>query len=322
MEVLQRPDPRAPVSCYIDSLPEAAFGLHFRADSLADFTISCGRPCLRRNLAQFISSHSTGRLRQCGRSSRLAETTGHEMPPDSSSFTALNLPPTFSLPSCMEYFTVTAGPNTDLWRKPPNGDTATAPIIFTSLRHPFVVAEVTVCADWEMEWDQGGLVIFAGATPQPMRSRFRSQSRCKWVKAGMEFSSGTVNVSSVSATADGADWCLSPLHPPTAIGPRSLRIKLERIGYALWIWYQDPSASGPATSSPGAVSESWRKLREVTWFFYGVEDKFIHVGVYASRPTSLSRANTMWERRNATTLPSSATSRDGLEVEFEDLEIF
>lgn len=65
----------------------------------------------------------------------------------------------------MEYFELKAGPNTDLWRKPPNGDTSTAPIVFTSLRHPFVVAEVTVSADWEMEWDQGGLVIFAGAAP-------------------------------------------------------------------------------------------------------------------------------------------------------------
>ncbi|RJE22377.1 hypothetical protein PHISCL_05280 [Aspergillus sclerotialis] len=247
------------------------------------------------------------------------------MPPDSSSFTTLNLPPDFSLPQCMEYFTLTAGPNTDLWRKPPNGDTSTAPIAFTSLRHPFIVAEVTVSADWEMEWDQGGLVIFAGAAPHTLtspRSR-RQQPRCKWVKAGMEFSSGTVNASSVSATADGADWCLSPLclpnTPPTI---HSLRIKLERIGNSLWIWYQVPSPSGPSTPTPGAVGSTWKKLREVTWFFYGVEDKFIHVGVYASRPTNLSRENTMWEVRNSSLLPSSATSVDGLVVEFEDLEIF
>lgn len=248
------------------------------------------------------------------------------MPPDGSSFTLLNLPSTFTLPPCMEYFTLTAGPNTDLWRKPPNGETSTAPIVFTSLRRPFMVAEVTVSADWEMEWDQGGLVIFAGATSQSlsMRSRRHSQPRCKWVKAGMEFSSGTVNASSVSATADGADWCLSPLSLPntSSMAVHSLRIKLERVGYSLWVWYQDPASSGAATPTPGAVRGSWRKLREVTWFFYGVEDKFIHVGVYASRPTNLSRSNTMWEVRNSSTLPSSAASMDGLVVEFEDLEIF
>ncbi|KAE8154727.1 hypothetical protein BDV25DRAFT_94321 [Aspergillus avenaceus] len=262
------------------------------------------------------------------------------MAPDSSSFTALNLPATFSLPQCMDYFTLTAGPNTDLWRKPPNGDTSTAPIVFTSLRHPFVVAEVTVSADWEMEWDQGGLVIFAGAAPQSISSesvsltpeprlsrsgRLQVARPCKWVKAGMEFSSGTVNASSVSATADGADWCLSPLCLPDS-GPsavHSLRIKLERIGHSLWIWYQVPSAV-PYAMTPGAVSSTWKKLREVTWFFYGVEDKFVHVGVYASRPNNMSRNDTMWDLMNGPVLndPTTAGSGDSLVVEFEDLEIF
>ncbi|KAJ5560933.1 hypothetical protein N7535_009130 [Penicillium sp. DV-2018c] len=235
------------------------------------------------------------------------------MPPNSSTFTTLNLPPTFELPQYMEYFTLKAGPNTDLWRKPPNGETTTAPIIFTTLDHPFVVAEVTVSADWEQEWDQGGLVIFAGADPHtllttetaPLRSSRIPHPPCKWVKAGMEFSSGTVNASSVSATADGADWCLSPLAqgqtgPGPGPGPRSgtvihsLRIKLERVGDALWIWYQVPIAS-PYAVSPAAVGSTWKKLREVTWFFYGVDDKFGSAGM---------------------------GSADGLVVEFEDLEIF
>ncbi|KAL1979939.1 hypothetical protein VTN96DRAFT_4895 [Rasamsonia emersonii] len=257
------------------------------------------------------------------------------MPPDPSSFTALNLPSTFSLPPCMDYFTLAAGPNTDLWRKPPNGDTSTAPIVFTSLRRPFVVAEVTVSADWEMEWDQGGLVIFAGAAPGQSlpsdASNLRSgrggwdqpsSNSCKWVKAGMEFSSGTVNASSVSATADGADWCLSPLalpNLPTAI--TSLRIKLERIGHSLWIWYQIPSIS-PYAVTPGAVGSTWKKLREVTWFFYGVEDKCVHVGVYASRPTNIARGGTMWESMNGYRTDDSGGTGDKLVVEFEDLEIF
>ncbi|KAF9892424.1 hypothetical protein FE257_001532 [Aspergillus nanangensis] len=262
------------------------------------------------------------------------------MPPDGSSFTAVNLPATFSLPECMEYFTLAAGPNTDLWRKPPNGDISTAPIVFTSLRNPFVIAEVTVSADWEMEWDQGGLVIFAGAAPQsfssgsvPLVPNGRTGSiqsstmarPCKWVKAGVEFGAGTVNASSVSATADGADWCLSPLglpdHGPGAV--QSLRIKLERIGHSLWVWYQVPSAL-PYLRTPGAVSSTWKKLREVTWFFYGVEDKFVHVGVYASRPNTLTRGDTLWDVMNGSSLSSSATSgsSDGLVVEFEDLEIF
>ncbi|OXV07452.1 hypothetical protein Egran_04783 [Elaphomyces granulatus] len=239
----------------------------------------------------------------------------------------------------MDYFSLPAGPNTDLWRKPPNGDTSTAPIVFTSLRRPFVLAEVTVSADWEMEWDQGGLVIFAGAAPgqslpsetaqpQPMsgmrssRNSRAHQTMCKWVKAGLEFCSGTVNASSVSATADGADWSLSPLalpNLPTSV--TSLRIKLERIGHSLWIWYQIPTVS-PYALTPGAVGSSWKKLREVTWFFYGVEDKSIHVGVYASRPNNISRTSTMWESANGSRLSDSGGTADKLVVEFEDLEIF
>lgn len=259
------------------------------------------------------------------------------MPPDRSLFVPLNLPAAFSLPPCMDYFSLSAGPNTDLWRKPPNGDTSTAPIIFTSLRRPFILAEVTVSADWEMEWDQGGLVIFAGAAPgqslpvpsdtaQPMSgmrsSRNNRAQTCKWVKAGLEFCSGAVNASSVSATADGADWSLSPLalpNLPTTV--TSLRIKLERIGHSLWIWYQIPTVS-PYALTPGAVGSTWKKLREVTWFFYGVEDKYIHVGVYASRPTNVSRANTMWETANGSRLGDSVGTADKLVVEFEDLEIF
>ncbi|KAL3473968.1 hypothetical protein BJX99DRAFT_248555 [Aspergillus californicus] len=258
------------------------------------------------------------------------------MPPNGSSFTALNLPAEFTLPQCMEYFTLTAGPNTDLWRKPPNGDTSTAPIVFTSLRSPFLVAELTVTADFEMEWDQGGLVIFAGAAPQSISSdnlplvrssRFGGNGNghpqpCKWVKAGMEFCSGAVNVSSVSATADGADWCLSQLNVSDR-GIHSLRIKFERVNHALWVWYQVPTVS-PYAVTPGDVGSTWKKMREVTWFFYGVEDKFIHVGAYASRPASLPRSSTVWDMTHRSGLGSSSTAAgtgDHLVVEFEDLEI-
>ncbi|KAK2773648.1 hypothetical protein FQN53_004092 [Emmonsiellopsis sp. PD_33] len=313
------------------------------------------------------------------------------MPPDRSCFTPLNLPPNFSLPECLDFFTLAAAPNTDLWRKPPDRDTSTAPIVFTSLLQPFVIAEVTVTADWEMEWDQGGLVIFAGPAPsqqapnasntnhnndnnnhhahtnrnnndngnQTISNRSSRESDqhpppyphpprrhaapCKWVKAGIEFSAGTVNASSVSATADGADWCLSPLavpHQPTPI--TSLRIKLERIGHALWVWYQIPSTVPPYPCTPAEISSTWRKLREVTWFFWGVEDKSVHVGVYASRPANFAMSSTAWGTRNGARFiqgqgqeqasGSSSGNRmgddgggagpDGLVVEFEDLEIF
>lgn len=80
----------------------------------------------------------------------------------------------------------------------------------------------------------------------------------------------------------------------------------------------------PYAVTPGAVGSTWKKLREVTWFFYGVEDKCVHVGVYASRPTSFQRGSTMWEAMNGLRVDDTNMGGGGdrLVVEFEDLEIF
>lgn len=285
------------------------------------------------------------------------------MPPDSSSFTALNFPNDASIPEFMGSFSLAAPPNTDLWRKPPSRDTSTAPILYTALRNPFIAAEVTVSADWELEWDQGGLVIFAGAppgrvatitpeTPDSASSTSTSSSpstgtsssaatptnpstpaapaantsagqqpgsvtqrqrgapppymppapASKWVKVGLEFCNGACHATSVVATSDGADWALTAL-PPHHARRSDLRVKIERIGYALWVWYDD-EVSG------------WKKLREVTWFFWGVEDKAVRVGVYASRPANFG--STMYDRRHGSMNPSPRN----LCVDFEGLEIF
>ena len=286
------------------------------------------------------------------------------MPPVSSSFTPLNIPNN-AVPEWMGSFTLAAPPNTDLWRKPPSGDTSTAPILYTALRNPFISAEVTVSADWELEWDQGGLVIFAGAppghiataeletpsvanislddtriTPSPSLSQVSSidsldtpptqrpateeehdpgarhrrergpppayippAPASKWVKVGLEFCNNSCHATSVVANNDGADWALSAL-PPQQARRLYLRVKIERIGYALWVWYEDEVLG-------------WRKLREVTWFFWGVEDKAVRVGVYASRPANFGIS--MYDQRNGAGQFAGARN---LCVGFEGLEIF
>jgi hypothetical protein len=102
----------------------------------------------------------------------------------------------------------------------------------------------------------------------------------------------------------------------------SLRIKLERIGHSLWIWYQIPSLIHSNARTVGELSSSWRKLREVTWFFWDVEDKNVHVGVYASRPSNLSPGETVWASREGRRFARADTGSGGLMVEFENLEIF
>lgn len=272
------------------------------------------------------------------------------MPLDPTCFANLNLPPTFTLPLCMDYFTLTAPPNTDLWRKPPSRDTATAPIIYTALRRPFNVAEVTISAEWEMEWDQGGLVIFAGSPPglsdtgvtngrthgRRRPSPSDTTNSLRWVKAGLEFTGGALSASTVVANGSGADLSLMPLYPPCfplpayPLSHSSLRIKFERLDSSLWIWYQQPGNvfhNHYPTSPPGgptdpysveSVAGTWKKLREVTDFFWDIDDKNIHIGVYASRPTSFEASmggNGTWNGREG------GQVANGLVVEFEDLDI-
>ena len=74
---------------------------------------------------------------------------------------------------------------------------------------------------------------------------------------------------------------------------------------------------------PGAVGSTWKRLREITYFFYGIEDKCAHVGVYASRPASMRQGGTMWEAMNDMRIDDLNISGRGhrLVVEFEDFEI-
>jgi len=218
----------------------------------------------------------------------------------------------------MSAFELSAPPNSDLWRKPPSRDTATAPVLYTALRHPFVSAEVTVSADWRLEWDQAGLVIFAGVPPghtthPPVAEimptgpdapppAYTPPPASKWVKVGLEFCNNSCNAASVCANSDGADWSVTTL-PPNQAERGELRIKIERIGYALWIYYEDQHLG-------------WKKLREVTWFFFGVEDKSVRVGVYASRPANFPP--TLYDLRRG--VPS--ITQASLRVEFDDLQIF
>jgi hypothetical protein len=181
-----------------------------------------------------------------------------------------------------------------LWRKP-SRDTFTAPVLYTPSPPHFFRAEVTVHIRLHsaFEWDQGGLVIFAGPppvnTPQISNSPIHHQPpACKWVKAGIEYYDGRTTASSVSASSDGADWSLVEL----PVGVNELKVRFERVNQALWVWFDD--------------GYEWKKLREVTWFFHGVEEKNVRIGVYASRPANFMSGRPLEE----------------LVVEFEGLEIY
>lgn len=235
----------------------------------------------------------------------------------------LNVDPD-AIPSDLEAFSLSAAPLTDLWRKPPEADTNTAPILYTSLRYPFTSAEVSISGDWKLEWDSAGLIVFAGPPtgeqprippPPPPAEQVQQQPQdddqpppytpavapTKWVKVGYEYSNGTAHVSSTVAGTDGADWSLTAL-PRYQNQRDDLRVKMNRLGNTLWLYYLDQETG-------------WRKMREITGFFWGVDDKVVRVGVYASRPASFATNPVpIAERAEALSLT--------LNVQFDDLLIF
>ena len=240
-------------------------------------------------------------------------------------FVAHNILDEFQQPEDIsEYFDLIAPANSTLWRKPISGDEVSAPMVLTRLRESFMVAEVTVTAEMEVEWDQAGLVIFAGMTPVDAAvaraQRRRGQQHGyelqpgKWLKVGLGLADEDVGVATaVAQSGCGPDWSFTPLFsdidPKTNSFRRSsLRVKIERVGQDLWVWYQIPQshAMSDADRSPAEVGRDWKKAREVSEFFTGVEVKSgIWVGCYASRPLEMDDGD----------------GRSELFVEFEDLSM-
>lgn len=186
---------------------------------------------------------------------------------------------------------ITTPPATDLWR--PNAtskaDNFSAPYIYHSFKaSQFTNISVTVSADWQTRYDQGGIAII-----------FPESKPYKWIKTGIEFENKAPQLGTV-ATYAFSDWSLSPIVPK---GATSSRFTFERSTTEAWVY----SVEVDVTASNGTEVAERYPLREVTWAFLeerGEEDAEIWVGLYAAKPTY-----------------SEGDSTEGLTVEFSDLEI-
>lgn len=252
------------------------------------------------------------------------------IPVRSPHFEILNAPADFDEPANpYEYFSLTAVSNTRLCRKTLTCDDLTAPMVVKRLRHQFVLCEVTVSGDFVNDWDQGGLVIFLGGHPannQAPSTRFTNRQRyevvdpqltkpsAKWARVALELSNGELCVSSLAANPGcGVDWASTPAFPHLSLAESSdlsmpsLRLKLERVGKDLWVWYMNPDSWSPREEpTPDHVRRQWRKCREIVNFFDDENSKGdAFVGCFASRPVEAEDDHI----------------QDGLFVEFEDLEI-
>jgi len=246
-------------------------------------------------------------------------------------FEVLNMPPDFEQPDeTTEYFSLIAPPNTGLSRKSLEEDELTAPMVLRRKGQPFTLAEVTVSVDFQVDWDQGGLVIFLGGHPAQSQ-QFSQSSRSlrrphigadprlyrashKWARVALEMTGGEIHISTLVANPKcGVDWASTPAFPHlpnlhiAETSVPSVRLKLERVGADLWVWFMVPETQFQAgyVPTPEFVSRQWRKCREVVNFFDMESVKGdVWVGCYASRP-----------------IESEPEVEDGLFVEFEDLEI-
>lgn len=182
-------------------------------------------------------------------------------------------------------FSLTAPPNTDIWRRSDDDDVFNAPLIYQKLSaSDFKSISVTVFAPWQTQYDQGGLLLAFpskdGAGPM------------KWIKAGIEYFA-TEAVLGIVGTDRYSDWSLSPMHTEYH---QKARFKVEREGSTVWVYAAQEGA------------EKMLPMREIKWAF--LEDRLegeVWVGCYAAKPTPEEGGEEEAEK--------------GLNVQFTDLKL-
>jgi regulation of enolase protein 1 (concanavalin A-like superfamily) len=184
------------------------------------------------------------------------------------------------LPTTMAYdqpIIIHAQPKTDMWRQPPNTDRNNAPtrLISTPIGiHRFRSARVTVSANWNTLYDQGGLILF-----------IPGEDTTIWMKTGIEFFKEKLFVASV-ATSQWSDWAIEQLGKEKG-GKVTIQVEREvnegEKMDSLWVYTVD--------------EETGRKteIRQITWWFAcdilnqkiskeTSDNRCLLIGVYAARP--------------------------------------
>ncbi|CAM1507582.1 Fc.00g072230.m01.CDS01 [Cosmosporella sp. VM-42] len=186
-------------------------------------------------------------------------------------------------------FTLSAQPNTDIWKKPPSHDVFTAPFrphSIAPLNH-FLSATLTFTTTYIHQFDQAGLLlIFTSTSPSKNPAR-------KWIKTGIEFFNSQTRYSTVCCDR-WADWSVAgtPHSKDIQEGKRSVTVRVERQGGAdglcLWAYVLDGGEKVP--------------LREIAW-------------VYGDNPEE-------WELEVSAAVARPGKEIDGeLEVQFENFEV-
>lgn len=165
------------------------------------------------------------------------------------------------IPDLKQPFSIICPKGTDIYDKPPSTHRFDAPVIYTSTTvGNFKSATVTIKADWQYKYDQGGFCIIVN---------LKDGTR-KWLKTGIEFVGGTPLISVVTKDR-WADWSLRPLlDPESRAGTIHVEIVEDR---ALWVYI---------LGSDGHK----HPVREVTWWAEFDADTQVQIGPAAAKPST------------------------------------
>lgn len=241
-------------------------------------------------------------------------------------FHIVNRPDDFTVPHDPEvFFTLNAKSVTKLGRTDTpwvSQNEFTAPILCKPLRQPFVLAEVTIQARFEQLGDQAGIAIFLEPVSRQNGSRRISNGRLhlpasstSWARVALERLQNHLAITTLVRSAQPFhDQRVSTPFPQSEPLAREhdyevqVRLKLEKVGHALWAWYKvlSEDEDNEHDLTPEDVSRQWKRCDELADFFTGPWEKAnVVVGCYASRPL--------------TTTFSGIDSK--LTVEFHELDI-
>ena len=132
----------------------------------------------------------------------------------------------------MEYFTLSAVPNSQMWHQSADQVVSTAPIVYRRLERQLISAKVTVIGEWLTECNQGGSILFVSHQSEHGSSSLAVTS-CEWIKAGFEICDGDLHAVSEHANSRGTDWEVLFLHTPHlwCIWLSSCNGRMTRSGY-------------------------------------------------------------------------------------------
>ncbi|KAH7083465.1 hypothetical protein BKA63DRAFT_404243 [Paraphoma chrysanthemicola] len=180
-------------------------------------------------------------------------------------------------------FTLSAPPDTDIWRKPPSHNAFNAPTHPSTLpTYPlstFQRAKLTFTlppANQLRQYDQAGLLLH-------FTKPGLAANQTKWIKTGIEFYYGKPYIATVGCDT-WADWSLTPdpafnSNDTNARPGATIEIRREKdvLGKSLWVYLVVKDGEG---------KEERRPVREVTWALAEEQGWEVGVGGYVCRPTT------------------------------------